>query len=255
MVNNLLFSMKKISAEQIELAYAVSKAVYNREISRNEGLDRLRETAMNKGTASIYFGVYAYLITGRTFSRTVSAQSFDYYLSQIYLENGSEQLLTSLMALKNHIQYFELIQNVTMKLVRDIYVKYSFLYSENKPEEINVSSDDDAICFPEGKEIYKLHLMKERNSELVRLAKKRYLERDALLSCQICSFSFVSNYGELGRGFIEAHHIYPISELKSETETKIDDLILVCSNCHRMLHRNRPWTTIENLKEIKRKFI
>jgi len=63
------------------------------------------------------------------------------------------------------------------------------------------------------------------------------------------SYSFQS--GEIGLGFIEAHHVFPISQLTEETDTKIEDLALVCSNCHRMLHRKRLWLTIEKLKEIR----
>ncbi len=44
----------------------------------------------------------------------------------------------------------------------------------------------------------------------------------------------------IGSDFIEGHHTVPISELKGEVKTKVKDVALVCSNCHRMLHRRRP---------------
>lgn len=46
-------------------------------------------------------------------------------------------------------------------------------------------------------------------------------------------------YGEIGRGFIECHHKKPLYALIEETETTLGDLMLVCSKCHRMLHRGR----------------
>jgi len=92
--------------------------------------------------------------------------------------------------------------------------------------------------------------MKERSSDLVRRAKQRRLQTDKKLSCQVCGFSFLDKYGELGAGFIEAHHLFPISQLTETTETKIEDLALVCSNCHRMLHRRRPWLSLDELKTI-----
>jgi predicted HNH restriction endonuclease len=115
-----------------------------------------------------------------------------------------------------------------------------------------VAEEDDEISFPEGKEIYRLHKSKERNKELIRLAKERQIQNDAKLFCQVCGFSFLETYGEIGEGFIEAHHIFPISDLKEETATRIEDLALVCSNCHRMLHRKRPWVTIDKLKSIRK---
>jgi putative restriction endonuclease len=77
------------------------------------------------------------------------------------------------------------------------------------------------------------------------------LKENSLLPCEICQFSLKENYGETGEGFIEGHHIFPISQLTEETETKLEDLILLCSNCHRMIHRKRPWVTRrDEIKEL-----
>jgi predicted HNH restriction endonuclease len=111
--------------------------------------------------------------------------------------------------------------------------------------------EDDELAFPEGKEIYELHKSKERSNAVVDLAKKKAKERDPSLCCSVCDFSFSKEYGvELGENFIEAHHTKPLSEIIGEVETKVEDLALVCSNCHRMLHRRRPWLSISGLKSI-----
>ncbi|MCR6641705.1 MAG: HNH endonuclease [Sporocytophaga sp.] len=120
-------------------------------------------------------------------------------------------------------------------------------------EEYLVTEEDEELTFPEGKEVFRLHRSKERNRELICAAKQKRIQIDKKLCCQICGFSFVDTYGELGDGFIEAHHIFPISQLTEETETKIDDLALVCSNCHRMLHIRRPWLALDELKTILQK--
>ncbi|MCA9085822.1 MAG: HNH endonuclease [Planctomycetaceae bacterium] len=44
----------------------------------------------------------------------------------------------------------------------------------------------------------------------------------------------------------------PISEPTNDRITRIANLALVCSNCHRMLHRRRPWLGIDQLKNILR---
>lgn len=33
-------------------------------------------------------------------------------------------------------------------------------------------------------------------------------------------------------------------------ETKVEDIALVSANCHRMLHRRRPWLSITELKQL-----
>ncbi|MBR3918614.1 MAG: HNH endonuclease [Clostridia bacterium] len=68
----------------------------------------------------------------------------------------------------------------------------------------------------------------------------------------VCGFDFEKTYGDLGKDFIEVHHTKPLFSL--EEEVKINprtDLVCVCSNCHRMIHRKRDSIiSIDELKKI-----
>lgn len=89
-----------------------------------------------------------------------------------------------------------------------------------------------------------------------------YYERDSRLRvrtisvhgtrCMACGFDFEERYGRHGAGFIEVHHLRPVSKLKRKT--KIDpktDMAVVCSNCHRMIHRKRHRVlSLEELENI-----
>lgn len=70
--------------------------------------------------------------------------------------------------------------------------------------------------------------------------------------CMVCGFDFEKVYGEHGAGYIEVHHLRPVSSLQEQT--KVDpntDMAVVCSNCHRMIHRNKDKIlSIEELREI-----
>ena len=110
-------------------------------------------------------------------------------------------------------------------------------------------TEDDEDEFPEGKILYRQHKFRERNRSVVAKAKEVALKKGKLL-CVICGFDFYKTYGELGRGFIECHHTVPVSEYAKNKGTKLKDLALVCSNCHRMLHRRRPWLYIPELSEL-----
>lgn len=70
--------------------------------------------------------------------------------------------------------------------------------------------------------------------------------------CMICGFDFGQKYGELGKGYIEVHHIKPLATLEQEVVINPEtDLICVCANCHRMLHRFKNYiVTVEELKHI-----
>ncbi|MCB5191575.1 HNH endonuclease [Methylobacillus arboreus] len=107
--------------------------------------------------------------------------------------------------------------------------------------------------FPEGRRIERLHKYRERDSQIVRQAKKTYAERNGgVLPCEVCGFDFSERYGELGASYIEAHHTLPLSDLDEGEvrDTQVEDFTFVCANCHRMLHRKRPWVSIEKLRTI-----
>ena len=80
------------------------------------------------------------------------------------------------------------------------------------------------------------------------------LRREAILihgcKCEVCGFDFEEKYGEIGIDYIEVHHKKPLSEVGEEIEVDPKtDLACLCSNCHRMIHRNREKVlTIEELK-------
>lgn len=121
-------------------------------------------------------------------------------------------------------------------------------YSANRD---NVDLTEDDSSFPEGKKRLRLHIYRERNSRVIREAKERFKQsHNGKLFCEICDFDYSQKYGELGKGYIEGHHIVPVSELEEGSKTKVEDIVLVCADCHRMLHRKRPWLSKEELKQI-----
>ena len=96
----------------------------------------------------------------------------------------------------------------------------------------------------EGHQVLREHLYRERSVRLLRKFKRSLVD----FSCRVCGFNFKSVYGEQGSGFIEAHHTKPLAEL--EPGATVQDLLAVCSNCHRMLHRGYPTTTPQMLRDL-----
>jgi putative restriction endonuclease len=102
----------------------------------------------------------------------------------------------------------------------------------------------------EGRKKLVSHYLRERNRSLIKKVKEKRLEVEGELRCEVCGFSFVDKYGELGENFIEGHHRKPISEMEEGEKTSMEDISLVCSNCHRMIHKKEPAKKIEELKII-----
>jgi len=88
---------------------------------------------------------------------------------------------------------------------------------------------------------YAWQLRLERDSRAAEFAKAHHGYK-----CQACLMSFSDMYGDIGAEFIEAHHIVPLSDIEERDYTP-DDFAVLCSNCHRMIHRwpdpdkPRPW--------------
>ena len=99
----------------------------------------------------------------------------------------------------------------------------------------------------EGKKIHVYSTKYERNPAL----RKAAIDIHGLKCC-VCGFEFEKQYGELGKGFIEVHHIKPLSDIGVEILVKPEtDMVCLCSNCHRMVHRRRDNVVrVEELKQI-----
>jgi hypothetical protein len=91
--------------------------------------------------------------------------------------------------------------------------------------------------FPEGRAKEQLHVRRERNSAVVKLAKELAKKRDGRLSCACCGFDFGKTYGAYAADYIEAHHLTPLSTLKDEevVQTRVEDLALVWGNAQASL--------------------
>ena len=130
--------------------------------------------------------------------------------------------------------------------------------NKRKYWKLNLSNDFNSNLdldgeFPEGKVTERKHIFRERNSKVVQLAKQNFKNRHGRLFCQACEFDFEKEYGQIGVDFIEAHHSLPVSEMEDGHITKIDDFAMLCPNCHRMIHKKRPWVRMEDLKQLRSK--
>lgn len=107
------------------------------------------------------------------------------------------------------------------------------------PVSLITDEPDDEVDYEgaEGSLVVKLHLVRERNAKLVRDKRAQLIKTTGRLECECCRFDFSAAYGELGKGFVEIHHINPVALSHPGRVTKLSELVAVCSNCHRMLHR------------------
>ncbi|OYU94170.1 MAG: HNH endonuclease [Bacteroidetes bacterium B1(2017)] len=118
-------------------------------------------------------------------------------------------------------------------------------------EIANIENDDlsETDSVKEGQVLYKLHKVRERDRKIIDAKKKRVIKEKGELRCEACNFNFETTYGELGKGYIECHHLIPLANFQENKVTKLEDLALLCSNCHSMIHRDLNISSIIEFKK------
>lgn len=116
-----------------------------------------------------------------------------------------------------------------------------------------VEDDEDWVVEAlEGRLLTRAHRYRERNKAIIESKKKQALKTLGRLACESCGCDFEKTYGEVGKGLIEVHHTKPLHTLRAEAKTKLEDLALLCANCHRVVHSQRKWLSVNEVRKAYR---
>ena len=164
-----------------------------------------------------------------------------------YLEVRNEFLH---FLLDNQFSYYDILPLLTPlpagAKTRTMLNNTKIYYSENDTIQEGLSSEKNTVA-------------KQRSKELREFAVNYYKAQaaDKKLHCHVCDFCFEDVYRDLGIDFIEIHHQrplfqYPEQGIEQYLSEAVQNVKPVCSNCHRMLHRNRKEEplSIEDLRKI-----
>jgi 5-methylcytosine-specific restriction enzyme A len=117
-------------------------------------------------------------------------------------------------------------------------------WDDDEPSISELDVDD--LGVEEGGVLLKEHLRRERDPKLKGRKLDDARRRGVAIACEVCGFDFHATYGVRGLDYIECHHRTPLG-VTGKTRTHLADLALICSNCHRMIHRTRDWLTVKEL--------
>ena len=102
---------------------------------------------------------------------------------------------------------------------------------------------------------------RERSSRLRTIAIEHFSHNN-MISCDCCGFNFPTVYGQIyGKDCIEIHHKKPLFQYQGDTfdqfvENALKNLLPVCPNCHRVIHKNHIGSNNidEFLNEMQQRF-
>ena len=150
-----------------------------------------------------------------------------------------------------------------LDFLEDKYEEYEYINSgyfdveDQKIANLNLLGASNKYFIPEeevseGKLVTTNSKTRKRSQKLRNYAFEYYKSKNKI-KCEVCGFDFESTYGALGKDYIELHHIKPVSvyeengEISNLEEARLN-LVPLCSNCHKILHRNN--INVEKLKEV-----
>lgn len=128
-----------------------------------------------------------------------------------------------------------------------------------KPTRISRKDEYDysKMVIEEGMVVVRETENRKRSDKLRALAVAQFKSKHkGKVFCTVCGFNFHDTYGIQGKDFIEAHHTEPIHEKDMRGEAALvrevlPKIALVCSNCHRMIHRKKgEMLSVKRLKDI-----
>ena len=101
--------------------------------------------------------------------------------------------------------------------------------------------------------LFQFHKNREADPLVMKVKKETVLAATKRLRCEVCNFDSHSFYGEIGSDLMEMHYN---KELKNEPgleSSDMNDFVIVCSNCHKVLDKNFGLINAADLKKLIRK--
>jgi hypothetical protein len=108
---------------------------------------------------------------------------------------------------------------------------------------------DPELAAIEGEPRMFFHLRRERDPALAKAKREAAKEMDGCVRCEACGVSAKDKYPGLQGDICEIHHRRPLAEAVEPVATKLEDLAVLCANCHRAIHRTKPLMDVESFRK------
>ena len=132
-----------------------------------------------------------------------------------------------------------------------IAVLYLAMEAESSTDGLVEDPSISAAAAVEGGAALATHLRRERSRQLTEAKRRSHRAEHGQLSCQACGLTETDLPPGIGEGCFEVHHTLPLGQGKGAVVTKLDDLALICANCHRLVHRSSPMLTVHELAQLR----
>ena len=120
--------------------------------------------------------------------------------------------------------------------------------NNNYKDNSNTQSENIETGVKEGKKLLRIHYSRERRSQRKQKL-KLFFETHGKIFCEACGNEH-KNYKDIAQleRIFEVHHKVALSNSHKTIETKLEDLAVLCANCHRAVHSVTPYLEVSKLQ-------
>lgn len=118
-----------------------------------------------------------------------------------------------------------------------------------RPTSLVSSGAATDISVIEGEPRMFFHFRRERGQRIVTAKRAAARNQHGHLECEACGFAAQLLYAGFDGDVAEVHHRQALADSSQPVETKLDDLAILCANCHRAIHQTRPLMSVEMFRE------
>jgi hypothetical protein len=108
---------------------------------------------------------------------------------------------------------------------------------------------DPDIAVIEGEPRMLFHLRREREPRIADAKRTTARNQAGELECEACGFVAQHAYLGFGGDVAEVHHRRALAQATGPVQTTLDDLAILCANCHRAIHQTHPLMSVEEFRE------
>jgi 5-methylcytosine-specific restriction protein A len=234
------------SPKILAAAYATAKIVYERAMKRADGARFLHENkGVNLNSAKDFIDAYKHLRRGESFQRTLSRPDMDFYLANIFADDGAPALQTAIHALWLHIAYYERTHQGKMNGLRSVAGIYQAMAGAPGVVQEVSTQFDKAVerSLSETTEQRRKRLLKApKKPSRVPMVILGYVRNPDVVAevtmrangkCEACKEKAPFLRRKDGSPYLEVHHIRTLADGGDDT---VENAIALCPNCHREKH-------------------
>ena len=120
-------------------------------------------------------------------------------------------------------------------------------FADTDPLSLEELEEIKAVRRTEGQKRLVTHYIRERSPALRRHKIQQMLNEHTVLQCECCGTKAEEYAHQRRHRIFEVHHRKPLSD--GMTISGIDDLSLLCANCHKGIHASDPLKSVDEFRD------